>query len=128
MSSKFSEAAWHCVQVDRAKFPCKGAEDDCGSDGSPGQRRTNYYLCKPCRQWQALESKRKTIEADDINRAEAGKRLKLGKSLPVGAPMRELHKAFRKEGGNIWLLTRSEELPKVIWDEDRKFIKGVFKK
>lgn len=123
MSVPGGSTGWHRYTYSPAAYPCLGGEDDCGADGSPGHRRTNYYRCKHCRKKQFFDSKIATFRSDDIARCEAAKRMGHRTPLAVCNAMKGVWKEFMREGGTIAALTKPEDQPRILWDG--AFIRGV---
>lgn len=117
-------SGWHAYTYDATKYPCLGADDDCGSPASPAARAGNYYRCPPCQTISYFESTISSLNADDITRAEAARRLSLSTALPVHKEMRKVHKVFCAKGGCIRPLVNACERPTVLWD-DYGIVRGV---
>jgi hypothetical protein len=106
---------WHHPCYPGSKYTCLGAADDC-SKSVECARPNNYYTCKPCCNRQWFETKCESITLDDIQRAEARRRMGLAEPLPVHREMQKVFKEFRQRGGIVRILPHAEA-PTVLWTE-----------
>ena len=106
---------WHHPCYPGWKYLCLGAADDC-SNSPQSARPGNYYKCKPCCNRQWFETKCESIVLDDMQRAEAMRRMGLKEPLKVHREMEKVFKEFRARGGLVRVLTHTE-LPTVLWTD-----------
>lgn len=132
---------WHLYSFPEAEC----ADDECATTNP---HPNNYFLCKTCTQVAWFKSKIKTFQsgeaiyspapfrayavcrvfanpaapppADDINRAEARKRIQLATPLPVHREMARVHHEFKARGGTIKVFSGKVTL---LWSEDGTLIR-----
>lgn len=113
---------WHHYCFPSDKYVCGGVADDCAN--TPGNRATNYYLCKPCVQREWFISKIASLTADDVCRAEAQRRISALEPIKIHTEMRKVHAEFRRRGGVVRSLG-PRSIPAVVWSNSGRVVRSA---